>query len=141
MNSWAKWVPDTQRFAFSLWDNGGVMISRDRHMELLGGESSGLIIVVGDDGYPALQEKPGPTDEALRNAERAWRAVELSRYEWVATRHRDEQDMGSETTLTAEQYTALLKYRQDLRDWPAAGAFPVVDQRPSPPEWLTALSM
>ncbi|CAM4057740.1 Prophage tail fimber assembly protein [Pseudomonas reidholzensis] len=140
MNIWAKWDESVQRFAFGLSDNGGLEITRERHLALLAGESSGQVIVVGDDGRPELQEQPGPTDEALRKAERAWRTVELSRHEWVVTRHRDEQDMGGVTSLTAEQYAELLNHRQALRDWPAVDAFPVIAERPSPPEWLVDLT-
>lgn len=136
MSLWAKWVEADQRFAFGLSNNGGVEITREYHALLLQGESSGEIIAVDEDGFPVLQEHPGPTEEFLRAAERSWRTAELSRYEWVATRHRDEVDMGVDTTLTAEKYTELLQYRQSLRDWPSVEAFPVLERRPSAPTWL-----
>ncbi|CAI8780024.1 phage tail assembly chaperone [Pseudomonas donghuensis] len=68
--------------------------------------------------------------------ERAWRDRELQTTEWLTTRHRDEQDISRPTTLTREQYVELQAYRQSLRDWPAAGAFPELAERPSAPPWV-----
>lgn len=51
------------------------------------------------------------------------------------TRHRDEQELGRGTTLTAKQYLELLEYRQALRDWPASDSFPEMTARPSIPVW------
>lgn len=68
--------------------------------------------------------------------ERAWRQSVLAASEWQVTRHRDEQELGRGTTLKAQQYLELLEYRQALRDWPGAGAFPSSVLRPSVPQWL-----
>ncbi|WP_439125648.1 MAG: phage tail assembly chaperone [Pseudomonas rhizophila] len=76
------------------------------------------------------------TDEDLAVSERGWRDAEVSVTEWLVTRHRDEQDMQLATTLPAEQFAELLSYRQALRDWPAAEAFPDSAQRPVAPRWL-----
>lgn len=43
----------------------------------------------------------------------------LSNTDWLCLRHRDEQDSGATTTLTADQYAELLTYRRALRDLPA----------------------
>ncbi|EJM27801.1 phage tail assembly chaperone [Pseudomonas sp. GM25] len=69
-------------------------------------------------------------------AERTWRQSALSATEWLVTRHRDEQELGRGTTLKAQHYLELLEYRQALRDWPGAGAFPSSVSRPSAPQWL-----
>ncbi|QIA01908.1 phage tail assembly chaperone [Pseudomonas fluorescens] len=69
-------------------------------------------------------------------AERTWRQLALSATEWLVTRHRDEQELGRGTTLKAQHYLELLEYRQVLRDWPGAGAFPSSVSRPSAPQWL-----
>lgn len=140
MDIWAKWVEADQRFSFDLSDNGGAKISRKRHAELLAAEASGQSIAPGDDGAPTLTERQPPPIEFVMERERAWRTVELSRYEWVVTRHRDEVELGGVMTLTAEQYAALLAYRQALRDWPAADAFPVSADRPAAPPWLAELT-
>lgn len=71
-------------------------------------------------------------------AERAWRDSELNATQWPVARHRDELDAGTATTLSADQFAELLAYRQALRDWPAAKAFPDSDARPVAPAWLAA---
>ncbi|WP_413794825.1 MULTISPECIES: phage tail assembly chaperone [unclassified Pseudomonas] len=69
-------------------------------------------------------------------AERVWRNAELQSTEWLVTRHRDEQDLERPPTLTLEQFSELLNYRQALRDWPQAGAFPGIEFRPVSPAWI-----
>lgn len=139
MEIWAKWVARDRRFSFSLDDNGGVPISAERHGELLRSESAGQVLVPGADGAPTAVDAV-LTEEAARELERRWRTAELGRYEWVVTRHRDEVELGVVPTLPDEQYAALLAYRQALRDWPAADAFPVVADRPVAPPWLAELT-
>jgi hypothetical protein len=38
--------------------------------------------------------------------------------DWIVIRHRDEVELGVQTTITQEEYTELLKYRKYLRDLP-----------------------
>lgn len=76
------------------------------------------------------------SNEILAANERYWRDGELASNEWLITRHRDEQEVGSATTLTDEQYSQLLLYRKELRDWPINSDFPDSAARPLPPEWL-----
>jgi len=71
-------------------------------------------------------------------SERAWRDSELNASQWPIARHRDEKDAGLDTTLSADQFAELLAYRQALRDWPAAKAFPDSASRPVAPTWLAA---
>lgn len=73
-------------------------------------------------------------------AERAWRDSELIRSEWLIARHRDEVDMARPTTLSGDQYSELLYWRQQLRDWPESEVFPSNAARPSPPAWLASLT-
>ncbi|WLH69912.1 phage tail assembly chaperone [Pseudomonas sp. FP2309] len=70
------------------------------------------------------------------NFEREWRNQVVASTEWLVTRHRDEQDIGRDTTLTAEQFAELLLYRQALRDWPESPDFPGVEHRPVAPAWI-----
>lgn len=72
-------------------------------------------------------------------AERSWRDTELNATQWPVARHRDELDAGTATTLSADQFVELLAYRQALRDWPAAAAFPESTSRPVAPTWLAAV--
>ncbi|EJM81388.1 phage tail assembly chaperone [Pseudomonas sp. GM60] len=78
-----------------------------------------------------------PTDGQLPGAfEREWRDQVLQSTEWLVSRQRDEQEMARQATLTAEQFAALLAYRQGLRDWPQSSDFPDVQHRPKPPAWI-----
>ena len=54
----------------------------------------------------------------------------LADTDWLVTRHRDEKDEGSGTTLTAKQFKELLRYRKALRDWDKVSAFPAPPQLP-----------
>ncbi|SDA94714.1 Phage tail assembly chaperone protein [Pseudomonas sp. NFACC15-1] len=74
---------------------------------------------------------------ALADAERVWRNFELGATEWLVARHRDEQDLGAISTLTLEQFSELLAYRQALRDWPQTPDFPLPKARPTAPSWLS----
>ena len=113
-----------------------VEISADMHMALLVGQGAGQVIAWGDDGFPFLAEPPPPSLEEQATTERAWRDALLSASDGVVTRHRDEVEEGLATTLTTEQYSELLTYRRQLRDWPQGAEFPQVDHRPIAPPWL-----
>lgn len=62
---------------------------------------------------------PAPTIEELFDMLRSFRDARISAVLWMRERHSDELELGKETTLTPEQYTALLTYLQALRDIPA----------------------
>ena len=47
----------------------------------------------------------------------------LSSSDWLVTRHRDQVEGGSSTSLTSDEYTELLSYRQYLRDLSAQTDF------------------
>jgi hypothetical protein len=51
-------------------------------------------------------------------------------------RHRDQVEINAATTLTGEQFTELLFYMQDLRDWPQSPDFPDGEHRPVAPAWI-----
>ncbi|WP_095153946.1 phage tail assembly chaperone [Pseudomonas sp. Irchel 3E13] len=140
MGIWAKWVESDGRFLYGLADNGGVEITAVRHLELLAAGSAGQVVRPGKEGVPEIAEPAPPSDDVLRDIERSWRDSELSRYEWIVTRHRDEVEMGYDTSITSEQFAELMEYRKALRDWPAADAFPEQMSRPAPPDWLVQLN-
>ncbi|MBJ2176923.1 hypothetical protein JC795_01815 [Pseudomonas veronii] len=79
---------------------------------------------------------PAVNESEQAELERMWRNTELQSTEWLMTRHRDEQDLERSPTLTSEQFSELLVYRQALRDWPQAGTFPTVEFRPVAPSWI-----
>ncbi|WP_236194254.1 phage tail assembly chaperone [Pseudomonas glycinae] len=85
---------------------------------------------------PVIAQVAMVDDNEPLAAERAWRQSALAATEWQVTRHRDEQELGRGTTLKAQQYLELLEYRQAMRDWPGADAFPSSVLRPSAPQWL-----
>ena len=81
--------------------------------------------------WVALTEKeteahlnPQPTVEQLAATVRAERDSLIKSVRWRIERHSDELVLGKETTLTPEQYIALLKYIQALRDLPAQPGAP-----------------
>ena len=83
-----------------------------------------------------LPKRITTNEQLVREFAREWRNQVLASTEWLMTRQRDEQDMGRPTTLTAEQFTQLLGYRQELRDWPQSSDFPTAEHRPLAPEWI-----
>lgn len=113
-----------------------VEITRERHIELLEGQSMGLLISSDEDGYPILIDPPAQPPEIIAAGERAWRDAELTSTEWLVTRHRDEKELNLVLTLTAEQFSELLVYRQALRDWPQKSTFPDTTLRPVTPSWI-----
>jgi len=70
------------------------------------------------------------------DAERSWRDGELAGLMWLRERHRDQLEISVDTTLTGEQFTELLHYMQDLRDWPQSPDFPDSEHRPVAPAWI-----
>lgn len=134
--------PSKCRFYLRELGNAGtpsdvIEITAKQHSELVNGQASGLRLSADQDGNPILIEPPQPPQEVQAVAERAWRDAQLSTTEWLVTRHRDEQDMLQVTTLTAEQFSELLVYRQGLRDWPQSEYFPDRNYRPVELPWIS----
>ncbi|WP_295485014.1 phage tail assembly chaperone [uncultured Pseudomonas sp.] len=90
-------------------------------------------------GLPILVDPSPPGVEELGAAERKWRDKELAVVQWLRDRHRDEQDLSRDTTLTADQFGELLSYMQLLRDWPQSDAFPELEHRPVRAGWINEL--
>lgn len=113
-------------------------LSEERYEAVIANPAAGKVRSHDADGLPILVDAPvyKPTIADLEATERLWRDEQVSATEWLVTRHRDEQDMQLTTTLTAEQFTALLIYRQALRDWPQDSRFPYSEFRPVAPEWV-----
>lgn len=82
-------------------------------------------VELGTDGnWYILGQAPTPSTEELFSRLRSERDVRLSAVLWMRERHADELELGKETSLTPEQYTALLTYIQALRDLPAQPGAP-----------------
>lgn len=88
------------------------------------------------DGQPVLIDPPPLDAQELAEVERAWRDAQLALTDPLVSRHRDEIEEGSATSITAEQYAELQAYRRQLRDWPQGVQFPLADNRPIAPPWL-----
>ena len=67
---------------------------------------------------------PPPTVEELFGRLRSERDTRINSVLWLRERHADELELGKETLLTPEQYTALLTYIQALRDIPTQPGAP-----------------
>lgn len=89
-----------------------------------------------DAGLPILIDPPQASVAALAVQERQWRDGKLLTMSWLRDRHRDQLEIGSDTTLLSDQFTQLLSYMQALRDWPQSDLFPTAEHRPVPPEWI-----
>ncbi|QTD34591.1 phage tail protein [Pseudomonas fluorescens] len=115
-----------------------VEISSEYRTELLNGLSMGKIIVMNDQGYPVLADRPGPTPEELEYYERVWRTQQLTVTDRVVDQYRDEVERWP-TLLTPAQYLELQTYRRTLRIWPVGGELPLSEHRPPAPSWLASL--
>jgi len=113
-----------------------VQITKDERAALISGESEGKVIVAGENGGPSLTERLPATSDDLAKLERKWRDGELASVLWLRERHRDQQEVGGDTSLSPEQFAELLVYLQELRDWPQASEFPDSLYRPVPPSWI-----
>jgi len=111
-----------------------VPITAERYSELLDSLSSGQTIMVDDDGHLVTVDAV-LTDAQRRASMRLLRDSRLDETDWMIVRHRDEVDIGRATTLSVDQFTTLLAYRQALRDLPEQDGFPS-GMAPPPPDFL-----
>ena len=80
--------------------------------------------IVNADGGIIFTPPEPPSNDELFSRLRSERDIRLSAVLWMRERHSDELELGTETTLTPEQYTALLTYIQALRDLPVQPGAP-----------------
>lgn len=113
-----------------------VPIDEERFLSVIGNPVPGKIRSHDAQGLPILIDPLPPTVEALSVRERLWRDAEIERVKWLRERHRDQLDIGEQTTLMPEQFNELLVYMQALRDWPQAPDFPDSQHRPMAPDWI-----
>ncbi|WP_321931557.1 tail fiber assembly protein [Paraburkholderia guartelaensis] len=115
-----------------------VKLTAAQYSAMLEGQSAGKLPGIDADGNPVLLDPPAATGDALADLKRAERNVAITATDWIVARHQDELALGGATTLTADQYAALLAYRKTLRDLPDLAEWPNVDL-PAVPEFVTAL--
>jgi hypothetical protein len=115
-----------------------VEITDKRFEEVIVNPVAGKVRSHDEKGLPILVDPLPLTVEELSAQERFWRDTEIERVKWLRERHRDQLEIGAQTTLTPEQFGELLVYVQSLRDWPQDPAFPAEDSRPAVPEWVAS---
>jgi len=101
-----------------------VEITPTEHASLLDGQNNGQRIVADADGRPTLADPPAPTAAELAARVRVHRDDLFAASDWLVSRHREQIDAGAPTSLTAEQFAAVLAYRQELRDVSSQARFP-----------------
>lgn len=118
---------------------GGIEITQEQYAEALAGMLEGKVVSI-DDGFsvafppePEPEPEPEPTTDELWDALRAQRDARLTATDWLVQRHAEELALGLDTTLTPEQHTDLLTYRQALRDLPESTTDPTNPTWPEAP--------
>ena len=107
-----------------------VEIDDERYNSVIANPAPGTTRSHDSQGLPILVPADRtPVELSRRNGE-------LVASDWLVSRHRDEKDFGQSTTLSQDQFSELLAYRQALRDWPQSPDFPVIEQRPAAPPWI-----
>ncbi|MDD1141631.1 phage tail assembly chaperone [Pseudomonas sp. TNT2022 ID233] len=112
-----------------------VPISEEIYLSVIANPAHGKVRGHDAEGRPVLVDAPEPVQD-LAALEREWRDGELAGVLWLRERHRDQLEIEGPTTLTAEQFNALLVYMQELRDWPQSPDFPDSQRRPTAPDWI-----
>lgn len=113
-----------------------IEITADQWHDLMRAQATGKRLAVKN-GAPIAVDPPPPTRAEFANVKRAQRDTALKATDWLVSRHQDEQLLGDGTTLTADQFAMLLRYRQSLREasdlpgWPNA-------ELPSPPSFAVS---
>ncbi|WP_246355540.1 phage tail assembly chaperone [Pseudomonas reactans] len=110
-------------------------ITEDVYLAVIGNPTPGKIRAHDDKGLPYLIDPPAVVPDPITQ-EREWRDAELSSVMWLRERHRDQKESGVNTTLSDEQFSALLVFLQALRDWPQSPSFPEINHRPVAPAWV-----
>ncbi|BBH11692.1 phage tail assembly chaperone [Chromobacterium haemolyticum] len=110
-----------------------VEITTEEHAALLSAQSAGKVIRAGEDGKPLSVDPPPLTTAQLSDKSRTQRDLLLVNTQWLVQRHRDQLEIGTATTLSADQFKELQTYRQALRDVPAQKGFPASITWPAVP--------
>ncbi|ATR82796.1 phage tail protein [Pseudomonas sp. HLS-6] len=113
---------------------GAIEISEETFLRSINERDGQWVLSTGGEVIKA--SFPARTAEQLADDERIWRNGEINATQWLSARHRDQQEIGRGTSLTAEQFQELLVYMQALRDWPQSEQFPVIEHRPVAPPWI-----
>jgi len=112
-----------------------IEISEELFRSVIGNASLEKVRDHDESGLPYLVDAPHVERDPVAH-EREWRDAELASAVWLRERHRDQQEIGGNTTLSDERFKELLVFMQSLRDWPQASEFPDVEKRPIRPSWI-----
>ncbi|KVM85820.1 phage tail protein [Burkholderia stagnalis] len=116
-----------------------VDISDDEWRISIEGQSRGKRAMLDGNMHPVLIDPPAPTRADVAASMRSKRDAAIDATDWFASRHQDETLIGNGTTLTAAQFSMLIKYRQALRDISGTEGWPYV-VLPSAPDFVTAIA-
>ncbi|HDR8929202.1 TPA: phage tail protein [Burkholderia vietnamiensis] len=114
-------------------------ITDDQWRLLIDAQAKGKRLAVDDSGVPVALDPLPPTRDQIAVMKRAQRDAALKSTDWLVSRHQDEKLIGNGTTLAADQFTILLKYRQALRDLADANGWPNVDL-PAAPDFVAVIA-
>ncbi|MGR3905712.1 phage tail assembly chaperone [Burkholderia sp. SR8] len=112
-----------------------VEITDDQWEMLLAGQANGMCMALDLNLTPILLDPKPLTRAELADMMRSRRDAALNATDWLVARHQDEKLIGDGTTLSADQFTVLVKYRQALRDLSDATGWPNCDL-PLPPPFV-----
>ncbi len=104
-----------------------IEITDDYKQQLLSGQSNLKSIVIGEGGYPVLQDITETTVQVERR-ERDWRDKELIRADIELYKLQDSD------TKASGSVGGWRSYRKNLRAWPEDKKFPNKEFRPSAPD-------
>ncbi|WP_166220862.1 phage tail protein [Pseudomonas atagonensis] len=113
-----------------------IEISDALYQEVFANPMLGKVRSVDESGLPILIDPPGLTSEERDKLERSWRDEQINTVLWLRERHRDQLDLNQTPSLTTEQFSGLLIYIRNLRDWPQSPDFPSAKARPIVPSWI-----
>ncbi|KVO49974.1 phage tail assembly chaperone [Burkholderia stagnalis] len=116
-----------------------VDITDDEWRTLIDGQAHGKRAVLDGNNRPSLIDPPAPTRDDVAASMRAKRDSAMDATDWLVSRHQDEKLIGSGTTITSAQFSALIKYRQALRDISGADGWPYIEL-PNAPDFVTAIA-
>ncbi|KVN27023.1 phage tail protein [Burkholderia pyrrocinia] len=116
-----------------------VDITDDEWRGLIDGQARGKRAVLDASKRVVLIDPPAPSREDVAVSMRGMRDSAMDATDWLVSRHQDEKMIGSGTTLTSGQFSALIKYRQALRDISGADGWPYIELPPAP-DLVTAIT-
>ncbi|WP_216108096.1 phage tail assembly chaperone [Burkholderia plantarii] len=113
-----------------------IPVSDETWLALLAAQSIGKRLVVNSTGNPVALDPLPPTQKQIAAAKRVNRDSALGKTDWLVARHQEEELLDKGTTLTADQFAALLNYRQALRECSDMPNWPDITL-PTPPPFLS----